>query len=181
MAVPGDAILVLSGERHQRRLEQDLRYSRLNCRAGLHRCDEIGAKCNRAGSTYDQPGTCVKSTCSRFLPGPNGGVHTSFDCNLCSAAEHVGSAAPSALSVSPSQGSASGGQATSAGSTGSGSDAKAGTDPVPAPKKGGCAGCAVAADETPATALLLLATFSGLGVALARRSSERGRARPGTR
>ena len=42
-------------------------------------CDVAGEACNTAGDTYDQPGTCEASTCTRASPaGP-----VTYDCSRC--------------------------------------------------------------------------------------------------
>jgi len=55
-------------------------------------CTTVGQACNSAGPTYDQPGTCVTSTCRRATPdGP-----VEYECARCIAGSGAGGAGPGA-------------------------------------------------------------------------------------
>ena len=47
-------------------------------------CTSPGQPCQNAGSQYNQAGTCVATTCTKSVPGPDGGLTPmSYACNLC--------------------------------------------------------------------------------------------------
>lgn len=47
-------------------------------------CTSPGQPCQVAGPTFDQPGTCQTTTCTRVLPDGDGGMMTTtYACNRC--------------------------------------------------------------------------------------------------
>jgi len=49
-------------------------------------CTSPGQPCQNAGPQYDSAGTCVATTCTKQVPGPDGGrMPMTYDCNLCTA------------------------------------------------------------------------------------------------
>lgn len=52
-------------------------------------CTTVGTTCNNAGSSHNQPGTCVASTCTR--PTPDGSL--TYACSRCVVGSATGGAA----------------------------------------------------------------------------------------
>lgn len=48
-----------------------------------NQCDKVGDPCETAGNDYHSKGVCMKQSCSKTLPGPNGPETRTYDCNLC--------------------------------------------------------------------------------------------------
>jgi hypothetical protein len=89
-------------------------------------CNSAGTACNVAGPNYDQPGTCVDSTCTRATPG--GPV--SYACLRCEIGADSGGGAGGGASngaggaPATSGGAANGGGAPSGGASGAKSSGK---------------------------------------------------------
>jgi hypothetical protein len=71
-------------------------------------CSQVGSACSSAGPSYDQPGTCIQSSCSRTTPD---GETQSYPCGLCvpvdggaSPAAGGGSKSGCALPAAPREG-----------------------------------------------------------------------------
>ena len=59
-------------------------------------CTSPGQPCQNAGPQYDSPGTCAATTCTKQVPGPDGGMMSmTYDCNLCTAGGGDGGSHPS--------------------------------------------------------------------------------------
>jgi hypothetical protein len=111
-------------------------------------CTAPGQPCNNAGASSNQPGVCTMTTCSRSMPGPDGGlVAMPYDCDRCHVTPTVDAGTDAAASGT---GGADGAGADAAASTGGASgapDAGAGT-------RTSGSGCAVApAASSPAITL----------------------------
>lgn len=125
-------------------------------------CTTVGESCNNAGSGYDQPGTCVTSTCTRATP--DGSVQ--YECSRCVA----GSAGTGG---GTSTGGAAGAGGESAG-TGGGTATGGSTSPGDAGDKSGASsddgcGCSFAHDPPAIPALFVAFGLAMLAVRRARR------------
>jgi MYXO-CTERM domain-containing protein len=111
-------------------------------------CTSPGQPCQNAGPQYDSPGTCVATTCTKQVLGPDGGrMPMTYDCNLCAA-----------------NGGAGGGGAGGGGAGGAG-----GSTSHPSSGSSGCALAPTGSDGAGAAVLLM-----GLLVVTARRRKSIG-------
>lgn len=78
----------------------------------LDACNAPGNRCFNAGDFGSGPGTCVITTCSRFLPGSGGGKTVTYECKRC-VADGTSAPTPTAAS-SPSSPSSPAASASSA-------------------------------------------------------------------
>jgi hypothetical protein len=99
-------------------------------------CTAPGQPCNTAGPTFDQPGICTATTCTRSVPTP-----MTYACNLCQVASS-GTGGAAGGSGGADGGGGGGGGAPAAATGGSAGGGVAGESGHPSTKSGG--GCAIA-------------------------------------
>lgn len=120
-------------------------------------CDTVGEACNTAGPSFDQPGTCQDTTCSRLNPEDGGSID--YDCMLC--LEGGGSGGSSATG-----GSSTGGGASTSGGTSAGTGASTGgsTTTTSSSSKKDDSGCNLSAPASQGglAGLMLLAGLGAL-------------------
>src|SRR5213078_4026285 len=101
-------------------------------------CSAPGQPCHTAGPAFDQPGACVMTTCTRSVPGPDGGVTTmEYACSRC-LPEGMGGAGGSAGAGGGGKGGSGGGMGGAGGTAGQAGAAGAAGSTPPKHDSSGC-------------------------------------------